>query len=220
MCEITAHSGCDGTPDNSMEFVRYALASEGNCLEADIRRNRDGELILSHDETAEEAVRLGQVFELLKEKPEKRINCDLKTPGLEIPVYQLAKEYGVEGQLIYSGTVSSFFMKARPEKYPEVRVYWNIENLIPEPDLGRNICMKQMEQVFRTAVRYSAQCINMEYRLFTDRVMELLKTMGLGGSAWTVNDPEIIRSLMEKGIANITTRGLKTAVAVRKEMEG
>lgn len=95
MCEITAHSGCDGTPDNSMEFVRYALASEGNCLEADIRRNRDGELILSHDETAEEAVRLGQVFELLKEKPEKRINCDLKTPGLEIPVYQLAKEYGV-----------------------------------------------------------------------------------------------------------------------------
>ena len=64
MCEITAHSGCDGTPDNS-------LASEGNCLEADIRRNRDGELILSHDETAEEAVRLGQVFELLKEKPEK-----------------------------------------------------------------------------------------------------------------------------------------------------
>ena len=21
MCEITAHSGCDGTPDNSMEFV-------------------------------------------------------------------------------------------------------------------------------------------------------------------------------------------------------
>ena len=47
MCEITAHSGCDGTPDNSMEFVRYALASEGNCLEADIRRNRDGELILS-----------------------------------------------------------------------------------------------------------------------------------------------------------------------------
>ena len=34
MCEITAHSGCDGMPDNSMEFVRYALASEGNCLEA------------------------------------------------------------------------------------------------------------------------------------------------------------------------------------------
>ena len=42
MCEITAHSGCDGTPDNSMEFVRYALASEGNCLEADIGETGTG----------------------------------------------------------------------------------------------------------------------------------------------------------------------------------
>lgn len=220
MCEITAHSGCDGTPDNSMEFVKYALASEGNCLEADIRRNKEGELILSHDETTEETVKLGQVFELLKEKPEKKINCDLKTPGLEVPVYQLAKEYGVDGQLIYSGAVSSFFMKVRMEKYPEVRVYWNIENLILESDLGRNICMKQMEQAFHTAVLYSAQCINMEYHMFTDEVMELLKSMGLGGSAWTVNDPEDIRELMKKGITNITTRSLKTALAIRKEMEG
>ena len=59
-------------PDNSMEFVRYALASEGNCLEADIRRNRDGELILSHDETEEGGGLAGPVFELLKEKPEKK----------------------------------------------------------------------------------------------------------------------------------------------------
>ena len=51
MSKITAHSGCDGTPDNSMEFVRYALGSEGDCLEVDIRRNRNEELILSHDET-------------------------------------------------------------------------------------------------------------------------------------------------------------------------
>ena len=160
------------------------------------------------------------MFELLKEKPEKRINCDLKTPGLEIPRIPAGKGVWRGGTADLFRYGEFLFMKARPEKYPEVRVYWNIENLIPEPDLGRNICMKQMEQAFRTAVRYSAQCINMEYRLFTDRVMELLKAMGLGGSAWTVNDPEIIRSPMEKGIANITTRSLKTAVAVRKEMEG
>lgn len=85
MCEITAHSGCDGTPDNSMEFVRYALASEGNCLEADIRRNRDGELILSHDETAEEAVRLGQVFELLKWKSRKKDQLRSENAGAGDP---------------------------------------------------------------------------------------------------------------------------------------
>lgn len=220
MSKITAHSGCDGTPDNSMEFVRYVLGSEGDCLEVDIRKNQNEELILSHDETVEGAVKLSQVFELLKEKPEKKINCDLKTPGLEVSVYQLAKEYGVERQLIYSGTVGISFMETRLKKYPEVQVYWNIENLILETDLGRNISMKQIEQAFHTAVNYSAQCINMEYHMFTDKIIELLKSIGLGSSAWTVNEPDGIRKLMKKGITNITTRSLKTALAIRKEMEG
>ncbi len=220
MSKITAHSGCDGTPDNSMEFVRYALGSEGDCLEVDIRKNQNEELILSHDETVEGAVKLSQVFELLKEKPEKKINCDLKTPGLEVSVYQLAKEYGVERQLIYSGAVGISFMETRLKKYPEVQVYWNIENLILETDLGRNISMKQIEQAFHTAVNYSAQCINMEYHMFTDKIIELLKSIGLGSSAWTVNEPDGIRKLMKKGITNITTRSLKTALAIRKEMEG
>lgn len=220
MSKITAHSGCDGTPDNSMEFVRYVLGSEGDCLEVDIRKNQNKELILSHDETVEGAVKLSQVFELLKEKPEKKINCDLKTPGLEVSVYQLAKEYGVERQLIYSGAVGISFMETRLKKYPEVQVYWNIENLILETDLGRNISMKQIEQAFHTAVNYSAQCINMEYHMFTDKIIELLKSIGLGSSAWTVNEPDGIRKLMKKGITNITTRSLKTALAIRKEMEG
>ena len=144
----------------------------------------------------------------------------VKSPGLEVPVYQLAREYKVENQLIYSGAVSVSFMETRLEKHSEVQVYWNIENLIPETDLRRNINMKQIEQAFHTAVNYSAQCINMEYHMFTDKIIELLKSIGLGSSAWTVNEPEDLQKLMKKGITNITTRNLKTALAIRKEMEG
>ena len=90
MSKITAHSGCDGMPDNSMEFVRYALGSEGDCFEVDIRRNRNEELILSHDESTEMAVKLSQVFELLKERPDKLKGlsqsnwCDPKEPVYSI----------------------------------------------------------------------------------------------------------------------------------------
>ena len=160
MSKITAHSGCDGTPDNSMEFVRYALGSEGDCLEVDIRKNQNEELILSHDETVEGAVKLSQVFELLKEKPEKKINCDLKTPGLEVSVYQLAKEYGVERQLIYSGTVGISFMETRLKKYPEVQVYWNIENLILETDLGT----KYQYETDRTGISYGCELFSPVYQ--------------------------------------------------------
>ena len=52
---ITAHSGCDGTEDNSLEFVTYALRSEAGCLEVD--------LILSHDDNGGEGVFLRNVFE-------------------------------------------------------------------------------------------------------------------------------------------------------------
>ena len=166
------------------------------------------------------AVKLSQVFELLKERPEKKINCDLKTPGLEVSGISAGQRIQGGKQLIYSGAVSVSFMETRLEKHSEVQVYWNIENLIPETDLRRNINMKQIEQAFHTAVNYSAQCINMEYHMFTDKIIELLKSIGLGSSAWTVNEPEDLQKLMKKGITNITTRNLKTALAIRKEMEG
>ena len=50
---ITAHSGCDGTPENSLEFLRTALQSEADAVEVDVRKNGEGKLILSHDETQE-----------------------------------------------------------------------------------------------------------------------------------------------------------------------
>ena len=43
---ITAHSGADGTPDNSMEFVRYALTLPVDAFEVDVRRCADGTLSL------------------------------------------------------------------------------------------------------------------------------------------------------------------------------
>lgn len=46
---ITAHNGADGTPENSMEFVRHALASDADALEIDIRRLPDGTLVFTHD---------------------------------------------------------------------------------------------------------------------------------------------------------------------------
>ena len=34
---ITAHSGADSTPENSIEFVKYALTIDADVLEIDVR---------------------------------------------------------------------------------------------------------------------------------------------------------------------------------------
>lgn len=58
---ITAHTGADGTPDNSLEYVRYALTTNADTLEVDIRPIDDGTLVISHDEAGLDAVPLAEV---------------------------------------------------------------------------------------------------------------------------------------------------------------
>lgn len=220
MRNITAHSGCDGTEDNSLEFVTYAIASGADFLEVDVRKNHAGNLFLSHDEAEGEGVGLCEVFALLKQSPKIKINCDLKLKDLELPVYQLAKEFEVERQLIYSGEVSLKQLRKKEKEFPEAEIYLNIENLFQEVhwEPGRNPEPKMLKEILVQAKSYPITCINMEYHLFTEEVMEVLAQIGLGGSAWTVNEPEDIRWLLKKDITNITTRNLKKALELREEM--
>ena len=45
---ITAHSGCEGKPDNSEDHIRAAAASGADVLEIDVRRVQ-GDLLLTHN---------------------------------------------------------------------------------------------------------------------------------------------------------------------------
>lgn len=217
---ITAHSGCDGTQENSLEFLKYAMASGADCLEVDVRRDRVGNLFLSHDGAEGEVVKLQEAFSLLKRLPEKKINCDLKLKDLEISVYQLAREFKVERQLIYSGEVSLKLLAEKEKRFPEVLIYLNVENLLPEAyckAVGIS-APEKLKEILMLARNYPIACINMEYHLFTDEIMDVLAQRNMSGSAWTVDEPEDIRRLMEKGIANITTRNLKKALEFKEEM--
>ena len=55
---ITAHSGCEGTPDNSREHILAAIASGAEMIEVDVRQAPDGTLILSHDVPEDISVRV------------------------------------------------------------------------------------------------------------------------------------------------------------------
>ena len=129
---ITAHSGCDGTEDNSLEFVTYALRSEAGCLEVDVRKGQDGDLILSHDDNGGEGVFLRNVFERMAQVPEKMINCDLKERDLEIPVYRMACHFHMEERLIYSGEVDPVHLEENKKNFEKARIFLNIENLYPD----------------------------------------------------------------------------------------
>ena len=88
---ITAHSGSDGTPDNSLSCVEYALSTAADAFEVDVRRLSDGTLALGHDAADHTAPTLREVFTLAAAKPGVRVNCDLKERGLEPDVAALER---------------------------------------------------------------------------------------------------------------------------------
>ena len=92
---ITAHSGADGTKENSLEFVAYAMQTGADALEVDVRMGENGILILSHDKTDEDAVRLADVFRMMGKYPGMRINCDLKESCIwrDVEVFWNIEEY-------------------------------------------------------------------------------------------------------------------------------
>lgn len=215
---ITAHSGCDGTPDNSIEFVRYALTSDADCLEVDVRWDKDKNLVLSHDEAGSENTLLKDAFSLLSQKPNLKINCDLKLQGMEASVYQLAAEFQLEDRLIFSGEVNPDRLLADKEIYfPKAAIFLNIERISPEIEQIKDsdALFAEFQKALAKIRKLPVSCVNLDYHLLTDDILKLMEEMNLSASAWTVNDEADLKWLLQKNIANITTRNLKGALSCK-----
>lgn len=223
---ITAHSGADGTRDNSMEFVHYALTTSADVLELDIRRDKDGNLIIAHDEADGEAVGLAGVFAVMKDHPRMRMNCDLKEYGLELPVLELAESCGLTPeQILYSGSVRPVEL-TQDCPWRSVEVYWNVEECLPgiyeatgEHCPEEIITEEVAEKLAAACIKCGIGTVNICEKYLGEEFLSVMKKNGIGISAWTVNEPERIRQLLDLGIRNITTRNLKEALSLRGERE-
>lgn len=214
---ITAHTGADGRPDNSLEFAAYALGCGADALEVDVRRRPGGVLAIGHDEAGADAPALAEVLRMTAAHPRVRINCDLKEPGLEAEVCRLAEEAGLAGRLILSGTVDAF------APAPGAEVYLNLEEYVPNLYLSyREIPDFELEAAGRIAAvcgEAGIRTVNVYQGLVTRRFAETLAREGIGLSAWTVNDAWELKWFLGLGVRNITTRRPALALALREGRE-
>ena len=210
MTTITAHSACEKTPPNSVEHIRAAIASGAEFLEVDIRSN--GEIfVLSHDEPEDykACVRLETMFEMIAPYPSLCVNCDVKTEGLLEGVMTMARRYGVAHRVLFTGACNG-----RGEK---------IEALGGElwHSLWRS---DDNEGDIRRAVEFCKQTncpyINLDKRMVTEENLDYVQASGLNYSVWTPGDEEMLRFLLKKRVANITTREPLLALRLRDEIQG
>lgn len=185
---ITAHSGADGTKENSLEFVAYAMQTGADALEVDVRMGENGILILSHDKTDEDAVR------------------------------QLALISGLKTeQILYSGSVRPVPV-TESCIWRDVEVFWNIEEYLPDiyKEQKEDLLFEQAAyKISRACRKYGIHTVNVNEKIATEEFIRVTGENDIDLSVWTVNDEERFRELLGQGVKNITTRNVKMACEVR-----
>jgi hypothetical protein len=215
---ISAHTGCDQTPDNSLEYLDYVLTTGADGLEVDIRMDSNGFLYLSHDKNSKDRTRLEEVFSRLQ-KSEMFCNCDLKESGIACHVLELAKCYRVEDQICFTGDVE--FSLIRKEEPIRKRTLINLQPIIPkigsQLESGYIPSEKDFEAVRQVLIDTGGWAVNVPYRFCTDEMLSMFRSWGISVSAWIVDEEDPARKLVNADIYNITTRNPKMLLRIREE---
>ncbi len=207
---ITAHSGCEGTPPNSREHIAAAIESGAEMVEVDIRA-KDGCLYLSHDEAEDPAscVSFDEFLELIAPAPALRVNCDVKTDGLIIPVMEAARRHGVADRMAFTGACNhrNDLIKAQGGRlWPSL---WPCDD---NETAVRRACDTYQD--------VGEPILNLHYSMISESNLTYLRDRGMDFSAWTVDDEPTLRALLQMGITNITTRKPVLALRLRDEIQG
>ena len=240
---ITAHSGCEGTLDGSMEAILRGIELGADLVEVDVRRVAGQGLMLTHNAVDDPSglVPLEAAFKEVAKHPNVGINCDLKEYGLTADVMALAEACGLEdGQLSFSGSLTPRQLEDDPSIVRRARVYLNIEEVLCElyrmknPDVAPadaapwDVVLGHMgesmapwiEPLIKTCGGADICALNLPPRPFIRPYLNRLGEAGVRISAWTINEPDAMRELLKMPwLENLTTRQVALALSVRAALE-
>lgn len=199
----TAHSGCEHTADNSLEFLEKALALGVPALEVDVTVRNDGTPVLLHAESAGEnaGLLLEEALRLIAEKSDTvRINLDLKAFSNIPRIAELAEQYRLTERCFFTGVEAEQTQTVKIDA-PNIPYYLNMDF---------NKMRLEDEGYLRSAVlevqRSGAVGINCHYRNASKKLIALCRAEGLKVSLWTADNPLVMRNLLLLAPDNITTR--------------
>lgn len=222
---ITAHSGCEDTPDNSIASIEKAVQLGADCVEIDLRPDADGRLWLSHDmqETTDTLVSLESAFERIHTSG-IAVNCDLKDREALLPALDLAAHYGIgPEQLIFSGSVDPGLLRQYPEIARRSRIFLNSEVLVrtlfPDAQADRvlqaDLLLANASLAAGFLHELGAVAMNLPYPYMTPAFYAAFRALHVELSLWTLNEEDVLRRHLQLELLNITTRKPSLALALR-----
>lgn len=203
---VTAHAGCCGTEDNSMESLIKAVEVGADILEFDLRFTAEGKPVLTHNLPAtDECVSVDDAFAYLADKDIK-VNIDAKETAHFDAVEVLIDKYGMRERCFFTG-ITEDFVAPLNEQFPTAVYYLNV--IIP-PVIGE--FKSYITSLIKKIKDCGAMGLNCNYLTLTKKVTDAVHEAGLEVSAWTANDEAVIEKLIKMGVDNITSRIPDTAL--------
>lgn len=205
----TAHTGCNGTEDNSLESIEVAVEHGAHIVEFDIYYNGT-EFVLSHDAPKGGEVTLREAFLKLKEYDGLRANVDVKDTTEIGKVQTLAEELEVLDRIFFTG-VTIVDVGTVSENCPDIPYYLNMEVIKPDENYDN-----YLKAIIKKVKDYGAIGINFNKNAATAELVEAFHAEGLLVSIWTVSNELEIYEILSYRPDNITTRRpdlLKEALA-------
>ena len=227
---ITAHSGCEGTPENSMESILKGIGLGADCVEIDVRMDPQGKMWLTHNEV-EDYTTLVPLETALRKIAESgtAVNCDIKEEKVLLPTLELAQSVGIpRDKLIFSGSVDIDLLLQDPSIVRSAQIFLNLAQIFkflisasvePETWEERGILFDDhIDGITDIVKRLDVECINPSFRLMSPQRIAACHARGIGLSLWTVNEEFDQRRLLREGLVNMTTRNVASALRLRKEI--
>lgn len=197
---ITAHTGCMGTEDNSVDSMEIGVANGAKIIEFDVHFLSDGTPVLAHDEPVGDELGLEAAFEFLANHKDIQANVDMKATDNMPAVQRLAEEYGVMEQIFFTG-VGAEFVDAVKAGAPDIPYYLNVD-----VDKSRNTDPEYLNSLVESVKDAGAIGINFGYKYASKELVDTFRENGLLVSIYTVNDEYNMYKILSFAPDNITTR--------------
>lgn len=240
---ITAHSGCMGTLDNTVDSVTTALRLGADVVEEDIRVTRDGVPVLAHDdgwytaggdECSISKLTFAEIQALtiavVQEGKTKTMRiCRLEeilplikkagaTINLDIKVDDCIQSVA---ELVRTYELGASVILSGCER-ERARMVQHLHPELPKllnAESGLFLSLPYEEairQTCRDAMETGCIGVNIHYRLVRPELMEYASSQGLPVYVWTVNDLPVMEDFIEMGVHSITTRDVQSLVGLKR----
>ena len=211
---VTAHTGCEGTDDNSLEAIRKGYESGADIVEFDLNFTADGSPVLAHDEAVEGSPTVDEAFALIAELEGLYVNVDCKKTDNLTEVVAIAEKYGIKDRIFYTG-IEEKDVNAVNTQTPEVTYWLNVD-----VSKAKKSDTQYINSLCDKVIKCGAVGINLNHKSCSEELIRVFRERGLLVSIWTVNNEYDMVKALGLGADNITTRKpskLKALIELKTE---